>query len=54
MINILNDLLGLKIKTKNLIEKGREIEEKFGEIAQQLKKRRGDHKGIEEYSPMYG
>ena len=54
MIKILNGLLGLKIDTKNLSEKGKEIEEKFKEIAEQLKKGNEDHKGVGEYSPMYG
>lgn len=54
MIGILNGLLNLDIDTKNLIEKGTEIEKKFKEIAEQLKKGKEDHKGVGEYSPMYG
>ncbi|MBU4202001.1 MAG: PAC2 family protein [Candidatus Altiarchaeota archaeon] len=54
MIKILNGLLGLNVDTKNLSEKGKEIEEKFKEIAEQLKKGKEDHKGVGEYSPMYG
>ncbi len=54
MIDILNGLLGLKIDTRNLIQKGTEIEKRFREIAEQMKKGREDHKGIGEYSPMYG
>ncbi|RLI92501.1 MAG: hypothetical protein DRO94_02335 [Candidatus Altiarchaeales archaeon] len=54
LLNILNELLNLKIDTRKLVEKGKEIEDMFREITEQMKRGKEKHEEMSEYSPMYG
>lgn len=53
MLDILNKILKLNMDVKKLAERGKEIEGKFREIAEQLKKGKDKHEEMSEYSPMY-
>ncbi|MFH0859706.1 MAG: PAC2 family protein [Candidatus Altiarchaeota archaeon] len=54
VVEILNKLLNLSVKTKNLTETGKLIEEKLNEIAKQLRRGKEGYKRMEGFSPMYG
>lgn len=54
MLRMLNTILDLDIQIDKLVDKGKEIEEEFKDIAEQLKRGKKSHKEMDGFSPMYG